>query len=284
MAKDAKLELSELLPSDERVVFETHPHPFRQLLRFLAASIIWVMVIVGILVFVVALGRPILSDVPIISTALNAIYDFAFGDEISAYGALSFYLFWIAFWTWDAFSMNHDRVVYFVTNKRIIWWSNRIGKIVDSIPLASVKMIDTDLNPGVRRRRYANIVFWSHIKKPTSPGAEVWWTIRDPESVLRRLQAMTPEPDPLFVRRQHRIGFGLSVTIGLVLISMAVYVWTEMVVNGEPGISVWLKLISEYMICIGLVLIYQGIGKLRWARRVTVSIRKRQRGKKQKGF
>ena len=281
MAKDAKLDLSAVLPSDERVVFETRPYPFRQVLRTLAMSVMWVIVIVGILVFV-ALGRPILSDVPIVSTALNAVYDFVFGDELSARVALLFYLFTISYFILDACSSSYDRVIYFVTNKRIIWWSKRIGKIVNSIPLTSVKMIDLDPPPSRRGRRYGYIVFWSQVES-TGPGPRTWDMIRDPESVRRRLQGMTPEPDPLFVRRKHINNFVGLVIAGVVIISMMIYSWTEILVTAEPGMSFFLKMTFEFVGFACLVAIYQGIGDLRQARRITVSIRKRRRGKERKG-
>jgi len=281
VAKDAKLDLSAVLPSDERVVFETRPYPFRQVLRTLAMSVMWVIVIVGILVFV-ALGRPILSDVPIVSTALNAVYDFVFGDELSARVALLFYLFTISYFILDACSSSYDRVIYFVTNKRIIWWSKRIGKIVNSIPLTSVKMIDLDPPPSRRGRRYGYIVFWSQVES-TGPGPRTWDMIRDPESVRRRLQGMTPEPDPLFVRRKHINNFVGLVIAGVVIISMMIYSWTEILVTAEPGMSFFLKMTFEFVGFACLVAIYQGIGDLRQARRITVSIRKRRRGKERKG-
>jgi hypothetical protein len=273
MAKDVKRDLGDALPTDERVVLETHPHIWKGVLRFIAVSVIWVVVIAGILVFI-ALGRPYISDVPYMSDALNAVYDLAFGEEQSAYVALAFYLFMISLPIIRGSVSNNDRVIYFATNRRIIWWSRRIGGIVDSIPLESVKMITAHPSLGRRHRRYGNIYFLTQANKPNK--LRYWEMIRDPGTVFRTLQAMTPEPDPVFVRREHIKYFVLLVIIGTMTISLAVYMWTEMVVTAEHAEHTYLKLLCQSMVLAGLLTFCFAIRNLREARKAAASIRKGQ--------
>ena len=275
MAKDANLDLSAVLSSDERVVFETRPHPFRQVLRTLVVSILWVIAIVGILAFV-KLGRSYFSDAPIVSTALNAAYDFAFEDESAAFAALLFYLIFISWHIWGAYVDSRSRETYFVTNKRVIWWSKRIRNIMASIPLASVKMISLEPPSGRWRQRYGMIIFWSQVDKSSKPEQRAWLTIRDPESVLRKLQAMTPEPDPLLARRGYIRKSVTYALVGLFLISNGVYLWNSWIeLPGEAGANLWVKMTCELLLYMGIVTVYEGIGDLREARKV---VQRRKKG------
>lgn len=205
IAKDAMFGLRGVLSDDEKVVFETRPHEFRWLLGLLVKSVAIVCGYAALLIFV-WLGRPAFSDVPFLSTLLNKAHELVFEDEWGAYLTFLAYVLGVSIILGASFSAR--RMVYFATNKRIIWWNKHSGKVRHSIPLTSVKMVRLGRVKGTQRRRYGDIVFSSDIT--TWRTLNAWGSIPEPESVLRRLQTMTPEPDTRYVRKHHVIGWTLA--------------------------------------------------------------------------
>ena len=233
-AKNAKLDLSAVLSSDERAVIETHPHSWRLYARAAVDSVI------SIVCFLLGLSlyRLVWSwvrdvpNVPQVPTWLVEAYEYFFADYPWWATGLLVNVSVIVLFFAAAFS--DTRMEYFATNKRIIWWNKHSGKVADSIPLTSIKMVRLGRWKRAKHGRYGDIVF-SVVTKSEYP--YMWLRITEPESVLRRLQAMTPESDPGYVRKHLIIGWTLF-SVGAVLMfgSLIFLCYSVVMMGGEAGL------------------------------------------------
>ena len=250
MARNPKVQPNIGLSSDERVVLETHPHESRWLLRRAVVSILLTCGYVGLLAFV-WFGRPAFSGIPYLSTALNLAYEHVFEVEWGGYAMLLAYIFTIL--VYFGYSLAASRMVYFATNKRIIWWNKHSGKVRHSVPLTSVKMVRLGPVKGTKQRRYGDIVFSSDITTWRTMNA--WASIPEPESVLRKLQTMTPEPDRGFVRKHRVIGWTVAL-IGLGVFFLAGFMLYDYYTSAEYEVMI----IPGVLLLAGLSLYILGFG------------------------
>jgi len=198
VAKDAELELSAVLSSDERVVVDTREHVFRGLGSKLVGPVI-VLILLALFLGLVWWGRNNLPDWPVISVVWNALYDWIFVERWGAIGTVTGYF--IIVFSIAKTSFDFRGIVNVATNKRIIRFNKKSGKVLWSVPWADVKKVVL-----WGRRGKGSISFGMEHSEPR---VAWWYMIIEAESVWKKLQSIIPKADAEFVRKRHSIGWTL---------------------------------------------------------------------------